>query len=68
MNLCTKDPSINFDAVTEAIAEMFCQIYAPGKDIKMTDIDLSREDHFPGITAMKDELQVYSQVTICQVS
>lgn len=58
MNLCSKDASITFEAITEAMAEMFCQIYAPGKDIKVMDIDPTREDHFPGITAMKDELQV----------
>jgi len=29
MNLSTKDPSINFNAVTEAVAQSFCQIYAP---------------------------------------
>ena len=61
MNLTTKDSSINFDAVTAAVAHIFCQIYAPGKDIKMVDIDPSKEDQFPGISAMKEELQVCYQ-------
>ncbi|KAL9955167.1 hypothetical protein ACROYT_G036453 [Oculina patagonica] len=62
MNLCSKDPSLNFDVIKEAIAEMFCQIYAPGKDIKVRDIDPSREDHFPGITATKEELQEWKWI------
>ena len=62
MNLSTKDSSLNFDAVTGAVAELFCQIYAPGKDVEMKDIDPSREDYFPGITAFKEELQVCDQL------
>ena len=62
MNLSMKDLSLNFDAVTEAVAQLFCQIYAPGKDVKIKDIDPSREDHFPGITAFKEELQVCDQL------
>lgn len=65
MNLSTKDSSLNFIAVTEAVAELFCQIYAPGKDFEMKDIDPSREDHFPGITAFKEELQVCEQPSRC---
>lgn len=61
MNLSTKDSSLNFNAVTEAVAQLFCEIYAPGKDVKMKDIDPSRDDHFPGITALKEELQVCDQ-------
>ena len=38
MNLSTKDPSVNFNAVTEAVAQSFCQIYAPGKDVKVVKI------------------------------
>lgn len=62
MNLSMKDLSLNFDAVTEALAQLFCQIYAPGKDVEIKDIDPSREDHFPGITAFKEELQVCDQL------
>lgn len=62
MNLSMKDLSLNFDAVTEAVAQLFCQIYAPGKDVEIKDIDPSREDHFPGITAFKEELQVCDQL------
>ena len=62
MNISTKDSSLNFDAVTGAVAESFCQIYAAGKDVEMKDIDPSREDHFPGITAFKEELQVCHQL------
>ena len=58
MNLSTKDLSLNFDTVTEALAKLFCQIYAPGKNVEINDIDPSREDHFPGIRAFKKELQV----------
>ena len=58
MNLSSKDPSINFESVTEEIAQMFCLSYAPGKNIKMIDIDPSKEEHFPGIVEMKEELQV----------
>ena len=62
MNLSMKDLSLNFDAVTEAVAQLFCQIYAPGKDVEIKDIDPSREDHFPGITAFEEELQVCDQL------
>ena len=62
MNLSVKDSTLNFDAITEAVAQSFCQIYAPGKDVEMKDIDPSREDHFPGITAFKEELQVCEQL------
>ena len=62
MNLSTKGSSLNFDAVTESVAQLFCQTYAPGKDVEMKDIDPSREDHFPGITAFKEELQVCDQL------
>ena len=58
MNLSTKDLSLNFDTVTEALAKLFCQIYTPGKNVEINDIDPSREDHFPGIRAFKKELQV----------
>lgn len=58
MNLSTKDLSLNFDAVTKAVAKLFCQIYAPGKNVEIKDIDPSREDHFPGIRVFKKELQV----------
>ncbi|XP_020625207.1 lipoyltransferase 1, mitochondrial-like [Orbicella faveolata] len=62
MNLSMKDLSLNFDAVTEAVAQLFCQIYAPGKDVEIKDIDPSREDHFPGITAFKEELQEWKWI------
>ena len=62
MNLSMKDSTLNFGALTEAVAQLFCQIYAPGKDVEMKDIDPSREDHFPGITAFKEELQVCEQL------
>ena len=62
MNLSMKDSTLNFDALTEAVAQLFCQIYAPGKDVEMKDIDPSREDHFPGIMAFKEELQVCEQL------
>ena len=35
MNLSAKDPSINYDTVTEEVAQLFCQTYAPGKDVKV---------------------------------
>lgn len=35
MNLSTKDQSIKFETVTEAVAEEFCHAYAPGKDVKV---------------------------------
>lgn len=62
MNLSTKDLSLNFDAVTEAVAKLFCQIYAPGKNVEIKDIDPSREDHFPGIRVFKKELQEWKWI------
>ena len=35
MNLATKDQTLEFHSVTDAIAQMFCQTYAPGRNVKV---------------------------------
>ena len=46
MNLSTKDQSIKYVTVTEAVAQLFCQIYAPGKDVKVILMNNCMNFHF----------------------
>lgn len=43
MNLATKDQTLEFHSVTDAIAQMFCQTYAPGSNVKVINFTVSFE-------------------------
>ncbi|CAH3174277.1 unnamed protein product, partial [Porites lobata] len=62
MNLSAKDPSITFENVTEEVALWFCHTYSPERDVKVVEIDPSKEELFPGITTMKEELQEWKWI------
>lgn len=62
MNLSSKDHSINFESVTAEVAQMFCQSYAPRMNIKMVDIDPSKDEHFPGIVDLRKELEEWKWI------
>lgn len=62
MNLATKNQTLEFHSVTDAIAQMFCQTYAPGRNVKLLEVLPTNENQFPGITAMTKELQEWQWI------